>query len=161
MNTAEEMANAATDSAPSASAKDIRDAARILFSRAREIEVEQLAKDISDRKPTPKEIRNKDMLDLRRSGATYTAIAARYGLSANRARDIIVRADREKRNPHDYTPSVRLQNCVANVLGVRGVVGPNEVRLLLSQRTEAELLRIPNFGKKCLKEARAIAKLAS
>lgn len=113
--------------------------------------------------------RSNHMIELRKSGKTYTHIAGLYKLHPSRVRDIIMNAERrienEKRIREKRMASVQsgLVKTIKdfNNLSVDILVLPARARNCLNNeklfiigdvvnKTDAELLKIPNFGRKSL-----------
>jgi hypothetical protein len=86
---------------------------------------------------------------LRQAGTTYAAIGRELGLSVERTRQIVRKAERLTRHPrwHDHLP----QRAVG-LLDARGLLDrpEYEAALALAQISARELLQTPNFGRTSL-----------
>jgi hypothetical protein len=90
---------------------------------------------------------------LRQAGATYTAIARDLGLSLERARQLVFRAERLVLRPrwYDHLP----QRAVGLLYG-RGLLDRPEIEAAhaVAQLSARELMRTPNFGQASLNALR-------
>jgi len=89
--------------------------------------------------------RQKEAAKMRAQGATYDAIAQRFGVSKSRAYQMAFDGARDKRRIFDGAEvSVRVYNC----LRMEGCTTWDDV----SKIPASTLLRAPNFGSKSMKE---------
>jgi len=91
---------------------------------------------------------------LRQAGATYAAIGRELGLSLERTRRIIFKAERLKTDPRWYD---NLPSRAIAILYARGLLDcpEHEAALALAQVSARELMQTPNFGQVSLNALRA------
>ena len=85
-------------------------------------------------------------LALRQSGATYAAIGAALGLSLERGRQIVRKAERLANDPHWYDSLPARAVNLLHIAGLTELPEP-EAAAAVAQLTRRELLATPNFGK--------------
>lgn len=113
--------------------------------------------------------RDKDLTKCVLHGMTISEAARAYGLSAERGRQIFVRATRkatkEKATPNqiaDGTASIRaceMSIRTTNSLAHHRIETVGQLKAFIQANGEEELLRIPNFGRKSFNEVREFLKL--
>jgi hypothetical protein len=101
-----------------------------------------------------KQARADFMLARREEGATYKQIAEEFGVSLERARQVVIRAGRRRDHGWSQQLSMRLVNVLRNMLGDGFLEwSEREAAVELAKRIQrSDLLAQNNFGKKSLLE---------
>jgi hypothetical protein len=94
------------------------------------------------------------MLARRDKGATYREIGAEFGVSMERARQLVLRAQHKRDRPHWRNQlTTRAVNALCNAIGMRLLDLPEaEAAAVVARLDQRELLATPNLGKTSLHE---------
>jgi Bacterial RNA polymerase, alpha chain C terminal domain len=99
---------------------------------------------------------NREILDLRQQGLTIEAISDKAGVPTSRIRQIIRNAESAKKylKKHPVEEGT-IEALDLSIRAANGLLNSGITRVeQLTERSEADLLRIPNFGRRSLEEVK-------